>query len=319
MNKIKYTLISFLLFVFSQAKEISVFDAGNMTVSTPYGMTKAEKISYDNTEKIRHLLLKIDYLNSKQDELFQKIEGISSLFESDSKNSQNIKLNLKNSENKLIDLLNKTETNINKIRDLDKKLDDFISLQKENNRLQEETNLKLVSIVNKINGEYVKKIEFDELVSYINISYKPNEKYQASKNEKKSINLSEKQSNKEIFEDAIKFFKMNQLAKSLEMFEKIASEKYKIAETNFYIGEIKFKQKIYKEAIQFYKQSMIADDKAIYIPQLLLHSALCFEGMKENDSADKFYKTIIDIYPDSLEAKEASKKLKKGKRKNDKK
>ena len=55
---------------------------------------------------------------------------------------------------------------------------------------------------------------------------------------------------------------------------------------------------------------MIADDKASYIPTLLLHSAESFENMKEKENALKFYKTIVEVYPKTDEAKEAKKKLK---------
>lgn len=347
MKTVKYILILFLFFVFANGKEISAFDAGNINSQNPYGLTKSEKISFENStkinslstkfdslvtsnnDKINFLTNKVDSLNLKQDELFQKLEGISSLFESSGNNHNNLRLNVQNAETKLSELSNQIEANINKIEALGNKVDEFILIQKQNNKLQEESNSKLTSIINKINSEYVKKIEFNELVSYVNKNdNKPNTKSHGLKDYEfdKTIisepillkSQNKKQTNKDMFEDAVKLFKSKYITKALPMFEELVSEKYKLAETNFYIGEIKFKNRLYKEAIQFYKQSMIADDKANYIPELLLHSAVCFEHMKEYDNAQNFYKTIIDVYPKSIEAKEAFKKIKKGKIKNDK-
>lgn len=340
-NNIKNLLILSVMCSALSAKEISVLDAGNLDSQTPYGLTKAEQVVSANTEKlntlstkvqslsseqenkINSLSLKYDSLNSKQNELLQKIEGISSLFESDSKRLNNAKLNVKNNENKIEEqktiLSNRIDANTNKLELLDKKVDDFIAKQKQNMKVLEEQNVKLTAILNKINVDYVKKAEFDELVVFIN---KNNEKSKPQSFTAKSDKIAvesivkdkdiaiKKKSNKENFEDAVKLFKSKQFDKSSSLFEALIGEKYKSAESNFYYAEIKFKQKLYKEAIPHYKQSMIADDKASYIPTLLLHSALSFENMKEKDNAANFYKTIVEIYPDSAEAKEASKKIK---------
>ena len=51
-------------------------------------------------------------------------------------------------------------------------------------------------------------------------------------------------------------------------------------------------------------------DKSSYLPKLLLHSAISFEKLGDDDNAQNFYNTIVDIYPESNEAKKASKKIK---------
>jgi len=45
------------------------------------------------------------------------------------------------------------------------------------------------------------------------------------------------------------------------------------------------------------------------MPTLLLHSAISFENTKDKDNAKSFYSTLIDLYPDSSEAKVAKKNL----------
>jgi len=330
---LKYSSL-FVLFLIPSlyGKEISVFGAGNIGSENPYGLTKAEKGTLANSEKINSLTLKVDRLEVKQDELLLKLEGIKSLYESDSQTINSTKLNLRANQNKLeeqtIQLSDKIEQNSKKIDLLEKKLDSFIALQKQNNKLIEESNTKLLNIINKINSEYVRKVEFEELVSFVNKS--PNTPSVTSevpikskevkvtvpeviaKEPKKEIQepVVKKQESKKLFDDALTLYEKNMITKALPMFEELVTLNYKVAESHFYLAEIKFRKKQYQQAIQSYKQSMIADDKASYIPTLLLHSAESFENMKEKENALKFYKTIVEVYPKTDEAKEAKKKLK---------
>ena len=61
-----------------------------------------------------------------------------------------------------------------------------------------------------------------------------------------------------------------------------------------------------KKAIRYFKTSAILYDKADYMPKLMLHSAISFENMDDFSSAINFYSTLIDVYPNSQEAKQAS-------------
>ncbi len=328
-NTNKLILIVSLFASLSYGKEISVFGAGNLDSSTPYGLNKTEKAVLQNNEKVNELSLKIDALNlkvgsfeSKQDEISQRIEGIKSIYESDSQNINTTKLKIKSSENKFEEQVGvlsvKISENSKRIEELSTKLDDFITSQKKNNKLLEDSILKLLTIMNKINGEYVKKVEFDELVAFINknsaeqiVSVPPPQKKQENiigePIEKQKV---DKKDNKDLFDEGLKLFKSNQMSKAMLIFEQLVESKYKPAESNFYFAETKFIKKEYKEAIQSYKQSMIANDKAEYIPKLLFHSAISFENLKQKENAINFYKTIIEVYPDSQEAKDAAKKMK---------
>lgn len=68
-------------------------------------------------------------------------------------------------------------------------------------------------------------------------------------------------------------------------------------------------RKKYDLAISHFKKSAVLNDKAAYMPTLLLHSAISFENTKDKDNAKSFYSTLIDLYPDSSEAKIAKKNL----------
>ena len=104
-------------------------------------------------------------------------------------------------------------------------------------------------------------------------------------------------------------FKIKYFTKAILIFEKLIKQKYKPAQCNFYLGETWFKRKKFKDAIYYFKESMMLYDKAEYIPILLLHSAISFQQLNDLDNAKKFYTTLIDIYPNSKEAKQAEDKL----------
>ena len=68
-------------------------------------------------------------------------------------------------------------------------------------------------------------------------------------------------------------------------------------------------RKKYDVAISHFKKSAMLNDKAAYMPTLLLHSAISFENVKDKDNAKNFYNTLVGLYPDSEESKIAKKNL----------
>ena len=96
---------------------------------------------------------------------------------------------------------------------------------------------------------------------------------------------------------------------STPKYEKLLEANYKPAEVNFYLAQNWYMRKKYDLAISHYKKSAILNDKAAYMPTLLLHSAISFEKIKDKDNAKSFYSTLIDLYPSSNEAKVAKQNL----------
>ena len=74
-----------------------------------------------------------------------------------------------------------------------------------------------------------------------------------------------------------------------------------------YLGEIAFTSKAYNDAIYNYKQSALANDKAKYMPTLLLHTAQSFNAIKDTKNYNKFLDSLISNYPTSKEAQNAKK------------
>jgi TolA-binding protein len=309
MNRNIYFI--FLIAVSLQAKEISVFGAGDIESSSPYGLTKSEKVILKNTNKIKSLTSKINNLEQNNENLNQKIDGIASVYENDSNSLNKAKQNLNELNNQLLTNTNTSNTlqeqiliNSQNITKLDKKINDFILLQKKNNKSLFKSMKKLTYSVNKINKNYVSKVQFDELVGFVN---NPGKKPLRSTIKKKTVS----KSNKNTMKEAMVLFNKNYVTKSIPLFERLIKNKYKPAENSFYLGEVYFIKRKYKDAIHYYKKSMILNDQALYIPKLLLHSAMSFENTNDKENAINFYSTLVDAYPETKEAKVASKKLKK--------
>ena len=310
-------IITFFILSISllNAKEISVLGAGDIDSSSPYGLTKTEKAILKNSKKIKSFTTKINSLELSQEEIVEKLEGFSSVYESDSKSLHKTKRNIASINNNIeankinIESLHTSvKKNTDNILILVEKLDNFILLQQKNNNLVEESLEKITLLLNKVNANYTSKKEFDELVAFINKTKKTTKKV-IKKNKTKKVNT--KKSKKDTLIFAKKLFNKNYLTKSKPMFEDLILKKYKPAECNYYLGEIYFLKKKYKSAIHHFKTSMMLYDEAKYIPKLLLHSAISFEKTKDNDNAINFYGTLVDAYPETKEAKIAQKNLKK--------
>jgi TolA-binding protein len=313
MNKIICILFISLTL---NANEVSVFGAGDINSNTPYGLTKSEKAILTNSNKIKKLNEKIVSISLSYEDFNQKLEGIESVYESDSKNLNIVRRDLPNLKNNVllntqnIALLSKKSeviiSNTNKIKELNEKLNKFINIQEENNKRIFKALLEQKKLINSINNNYVTKKQFDELVTFVN------KKRVIKKVKKKKISKNtKKRTNSELLKYAIKLFHNNYLTKSKPYFERLVSKHYKPAESNFYLGEIYYYKRQYKNAIFYYKKSMMKNDQAQYIPKLLLHSAKSFDKLNDNENATNFYSTLVDAYPETKEATEALKQLKK--------
>ncbi len=313
-------LFSLVFFIFNFvliAGEVSVFDAGNLESKNPYGLTSSEKVILKNKNELNKFDRKIDDTRSNLDVLNERIDGIESIIDGDSRklNSTTIELSKLVKKNQLeqesdqihFDHIKETQTtNINKINLLKEKIN---YLEEELLVVKESFN----SLLKQVDKDYVTKKQFEELVVFINKEANnriAQEKAQ-SKAQAKSKKTNFTKSNKKLLKEAKVLFTKDYFTKAIPILEHLISKNYRPAESNFYLGEIWFHRKKYKDAIHHFKTSMMLYDKAKYIPKLLLHSAISFEKVNDLDNAANFYGTLIDVYPQTEEAKEAQKKLEK--------
>ncbi len=307
-------LLSLILFVASGvlfAQEVSVFGAGDLESPAPYGLTSFEKVTLKNKNNLNKFDRKIDDTRSNLEILSERIEGLESIVDGDSRklNSNVLKLNkvsqdVKIQNSSLEETKDATLYNTNNIEELKNNFEEYSKIQNDNIELLQNKIDELTVLLNNINKNYVSKKRFDELVTFIN--------KQSSKKSKKISSKRKKQFDKpkkELLADAKALFKKDYFTNAIPIFTYLIEKKYRPAESNFYLGEIWFHRKKYKDAIHHFKTSMILYDKAKYIPKLLLHSAISFEKINDLDNAANFYGTLIDVYPETKEAKKAQRNL----------
>lgn len=115
----------------------------------------------------------------------------------------------------------------------------------------------------------------------------------------------------EIFKEARRLTYSKQFNEAIARYNWFIEINYKKAESHYMLGNIAYEKNKYNDAIYHYKESAMLDDKAKYMPRLLLNCANSLRVLDRGEDAKNFYNSLISRFPDSTEAKDAKKQLKK--------
>lgn len=115
----------------------------------------------------------------------------------------------------------------------------------------------------------------------------------------------------DIFKEARKLTYSKQFNEAIARYNWFIEINYKSAESHYMLGNIAYEKNKYNDAIYHYKESAMLDDKAKYMPRLLLNCANSLRVLDRAEDAKNFYNSLISRFPDSTEAKDAKKQLKK--------
>ena len=337
----KYLLSLLVVSSIAGAQEVSVFDAGNLNANSPYGLNSSEKHILKNQTNINSLSSKVGDMNSLVEAINRRLEGLESTYEGDSAklNSTVLKINELSqkmgqssdlaSNSDAAEIKNVSQQLLNMKSDSEKEMKESINTLKA-------ALAKISTLVNKINSDYVSSSELEKNMQQFitreefealkkTLGVKTTQVTPTKTNQAKSAaveatasavavdevikeNLTADDKVK-LLNDAKKDFDAKNYNSAIPKYEKLVEVNYKPAEGNYYLGEMWYIRKKYDLAISHFKKSAVLNDKAAYMPTLLLHSAISFENTKDKDNAKSFYSTLIDLYPDSSEAKIAKKNL----------
>ena len=326
----KYLLSFLIVSSLTVAEEVSVYGSNDSSENGSYGLNSSEKHILKNQASINSLTSKVGDINSLLDSIKNRLEGLESTYEGDS-----AKLNT--TSRKVDELMQRVGAS----SDLGSNSNIPASSQGGDAQLAETVNglkaalTKLTAAVNKINSEYVSsneleknmqqfitREEFEALKKAAGIKtsqVSPTTKLDANTTAVDSTASSEVSAKKlttpedklNLMKEAKQDFDSKNYSASTPKYEKLLETNYKPAEVNFYLAQNWYMRKKYDLAISHFKKSAILNDKAAYMPTLLLHSAISFEKTKDKDNAKSFYSTLIDLYPSSNEAKTAKQNLSK--------
>jgi len=187
--------------------------------------------------------------------------------------------------------------------------------QNEISALKQQSNNNYAEIINQL-SQRVAKLESNSAQAYSNNTISKPKVEQKDKEPanieqpKKPEPKEEKISNKDLYKQSVLNFTKKRLTKAKSGFESLLAKNYKKASSSFYLGEIAFNRKKYKDAISYYQKSATLNENASYMDKLLLHTAISLKKIGKTKQAKGFFNAIVTSYPDSSSAKEASKYLK---------
>ena len=281
------------------AQEVSVFGAGNIASENPYGLTENEQVLLSNKKRV-------DEVESKLNSYSEDMIGVKSVVEGT--NPQIVKL-----ESRVSDLEIRTTGKVSKLANKQTSVvteQDILGLRNDIADLKRQVeiiNQKLEINVKK-NSEVVvttknqPKKEFTKKQEALPQPNKLETKETQTKNTNKVVAFDDMKPS-EIEKIAHRLFNENKYIESKIHYEYLASKKYNLAKTGFVLGEIAFNQKSYANAIKNYQEGIKNDDKADYMPKLLLNAGISLEKIGDKNNADKFFKVLKSQFPSSPQAK----------------
>ncbi|MCF6173731.1 MAG: tetratricopeptide repeat protein [Campylobacteraceae bacterium] len=282
------------------AAEPSVYGAGNLNSANPYGLSQSEKKIIQNSKDIKSLQKKLRFLTLQYNNMQEKFDGLRSITESI--NSKIGKIDKNNFAQKEQSINIKDE-----ISTLQKDLNDSLEMQNTNQEKVKSVLTELSSLIDSINTNYVAKEQFDEIrQKQKDFQEKMEKRFIKLENARKKSTLSSK-SGAQLLKEAKKYFAKKSYENAKIRFQRLVKINYKPATSNYMLGEIAYRQKSYKNAIQYYKKSISLYDKASFTPTLLYHTGISLSKLNKNSEARKFFTALKTNYPNSKEAKALSK------------
>ena len=269
--------------------EVSVFGAGDLKSKNPYGLSESEKVIFANKKATLQNAKEIRALKLKIEDMSESIEGLRSVVESLSEKIGQTGQKLHEVETR------KSGADENEVASLKAEL----AAQKTQNEKILKALKKLTGMIDSINADYVSRSELESVKKKLS---------KRSSIKKKSASHTAK-SNKQLLKEAIKLYRAKKYTEAADIFETLDAKNYKRATSNYYLGEIAYYQKSYSDAIVYYKKSASLYDKASYMPTLLLHTALSFQKLGDEQNAQRFFEAIMATYPGTPQAEMAKKNL----------
>jgi TolA-binding protein len=266
------------------AQEPSAFGAGDLDSPNPYGLTDDQKHILANKKAIEALqkrLLKQQQIVERNSE---RIDGLQSILEG------------------LGGKIRSYDRALERVDDLNRTVEELAESQRQNFEQIRTVLQELGAMIDSINEKYVDKERFAQLEKAF-LSFK-----EAYESYMKKSDLSGR-ANADIFKEAKRMFAKKRYTDAKIRFQHLIKNHYKPATSNFYLGEIAYRDGRYKDAIAYYKKSASLYDKSKFMPTLLLHTAVSFHRLGDKAQAKQFYESVVQLYPDSKEAKVARSNL----------
>jgi len=262
--------------------DVNPFNAGNLNSSSPYGLTPDEKAILSNKKNIQKIdqniqslqqnLAKIKFKLSNYNEIIKdKLSAMPTVIDEINSAMNDISVlkkeynqtqnQIKNLQNNINSLNQKVNSLENNITDIKESIQEIVKIQNQNFLTLKQS---IVDIVNKLNR------------------------------------LKQPISAKDAFYKAKKYYIDGKLNEAKKYFIYALSKNYMPATSSFYLGEIAYKKKDYKEALAYYKNSVkLYPKKTGFGAELLYHTGKSFLYLNNKKAAKLSFEKLIADYPKS--------------------
>jgi len=293
----KYTALILGAVSVLHGSEVSVFDAGNINIETPYGLTENEKILFEQRQQIQRLTRELAQIRSQHEQLQSQMEGVRSVLDGTASKVGQSDMQARSLGSKVVNLDNNLSALAQEFTQLRELANQTRETQETNNERVRTVLGEISSLIDSINSNYAPKSQVDALAQKIEAIENAQSVPAASANDLES------KEGAVLIKEAQELFEAGSLDESKIRYEILVKKNYMPARSNYYLGEIAYKQERWRTAIKHYKISIDLYDKADYIPRLLYHTAISFDKIGEPTNANPFYDALKSNYPDSKEAK----------------
>lgn len=294
--------------------EPSAFGAGDLTNPNPYGLTQNEKVILETKKNLHKVQVKSNNQADAVESLRERLDGFQGIIESIGKKSYKNKVTieqLKVQDAKEVQNANEYDKRLSDITQHNSEEIQKLILQIQANKKNIEKMHLVVSELSKLiesmNSSFVTRNELSAVVNDFN-KFKSLIGKELTTNSSTSSKL-DKMKNADIDSEAVKYFERKKYDKALQYYTHLIKNSYRPAHSHYKIGEIEYRRKDYADAISYFKKSASLYSKASYMPELMLHTAISMHRTRDYKNAKKFYNAIISKYPNSVESKEAFKRL----------
>lgn len=289
----RFVTLPLLLSITLSASEPSVFGAGDLNNPNPYGLTHEEKLILENKKELQAVIQKNNAQGAKVETVTERLDGMQGIIEGLGQRSNEQALAIQKIQENMATDTNASESLNNLSKQVTANTENIVQLK----TLLEELSV----VVDGINTNYVTKEQFAQLLKQLKVNI-PNGT---------ASSAPAKMDAKMIEQEGYKLFDQKKYAEAQSYFEQMVVKKHKISDALFMIGETYFEQKKYKDAIAYYKDSASRNEKALYMPTLLLHSGISMEKSGDSATAKAFYQATVAKFGGSGAAKEAHERLSK--------
>ena len=289
--------------------DIDPFKAGDLTSSSPYGLTPQEKAILQNKKNIQKNIDLINELKKNLNDFKSKL--VQKFVEYDQSISD--LSNKLSSFDTILSEIDATKISLDKLKKelKDVNLTDMKIKIKllEQNITQIQHKITFLEAQNKAIKKTIEEITKIQNENFQNLS----SSIQTILKQLKNLNNQTSKLNpKTAFEKAKRYYFSGKFDKAKELFLYSISKKHLPATSLYYLGEISYKQGKYKKALAFYKKSItLYPKKTSFTDRLLYHTGISFLKLKQKKNAKLTFQKLINDFPNSKYSALAKKELEK--------